>query len=170
MSFEIRAAGPADSAAIEEVRVASWRVAYRGVVPDAFLDGMEVRPEQVRRRAEALADGRLTGVVAVRDGSVHGFTLYGASRDADIPGMEVYAIYVLPGDFSTGMGRALMTATTRDMAASGCAETGLWVLADNPRARRFCERYGFTPSGRTELLGDPPLEEVHYRLTLSGRT
>ncbi|PZG14635.1 GNAT family N-acetyltransferase [Nonomuraea aridisoli] len=170
MSFDIRSAGPEDSAAIEEVRIASWRVAYRGVVPDAYLDGMEVRPRLVRERAEAVAGGRLSGVVAVRDGSVHGFTLYGASRDDDIPGMEVYAIYVLPGDFSTGMGRALMTATTQDMAASGCTETGLWVLTDNPRARRFYERRGFTPSGRTKLLGDPPLEEMHYRLTLSART
>ncbi|TDD46299.1 GNAT family N-acetyltransferase [Nonomuraea terrae] len=170
MSFDIRSAGPEDSPAIEEVRIASWRVAYRGVLPDTYLDGLEVRPQLVQARAEALADGRLTGAVAVRDGSVRGFTLYGPSRDADIPGMEVYAIYVLPDDFSTGMGRALMTATTQAMAASGGTETGLWVLADNPRARRFYERFGFTPSGRTKQVEDPPLEEVHYRLTLSART
>jgi ribosomal protein S18 acetylase RimI-like enzyme len=170
MSFHIRSAVPQDSAAIEAVRMASWRVAYSGVMPESYLSGLEVRPEVVRSRSEALAQGRATGVVAVRDGLVRGFALYGDSRDDDIGGSEVYAIYVLPAEFSTGMGRALMAAATRALASAGSAEVGLWVLAANPRARRFYERYGFTLSGRTKMLPDPPLKEVHYRLKLSERT
>ncbi|SEG38731.1 Ribosomal protein S18 acetylase RimI [Nonomuraea solani] len=168
MSFHIRTALPDDADAIETVRMATWRVAYAGVMPRSLLDGLEVRPEQVRARSEALATGSASGMVAVRDGLLQGFSLYGPSRDDDIPGMEVYALYVLPAEFSTGMGRALMTATMEEITAAGCPEAGLWVLAENARARRFYERYGFTPSGRTVRRGDPPLDEVHYRLPLAG--
>ncbi|MEW9549533.1 N-acetyltransferase family protein [Nonomuraea sp. NPDC050783] len=165
MPYEIRPARPDDAEAIEEVRLASWRTAYRDVMPAGLLDTLEVRPEVVRGRTEALASGRVSGVVAVRDG-LRGFALYGPARDEGLTGMEVYAIYVLPEEFSTGMGRALMTAAVEDLASSGHGDVGLWVLADNPRARRFYERFGFRPSGRTKTLPDPPLEEVHYRLDL----
>ncbi|MFG1707916.1 hypothetical protein ACFLIM_32380 [Nonomuraea sp. M3C6] len=66
MSFEIRAALPEDSATIEAVRIATWRVAYREVMPAAFLTGLQVRPEVVRGRSESLARGRASGMVAVR--------------------------------------------------------------------------------------------------------
>jgi ribosomal protein S18 acetylase RimI-like enzyme len=168
MSLTIRSVLPDDSVSIEEVRIAGWRVAYRGLLPDALLDGMEVRPQLVEARANAMKDGRLKGHVAVRDGAVRGFTLYGDSRDDDIPGMEVYAIYILPEDFSTGMGRALMDASTAAMVAAGGTEVGLWVLTDNARGRRFYERYGFTPSGRSKVDEDDGvrLEELHHRMAL----
>ncbi|MCK2217614.1 GNAT family N-acetyltransferase [Actinomadura sp. ATCC 31491] len=168
MSYEIRSAHPEDAAVIEEVRLATWRVAYRDVMPADHLASLEVRPEVVRNRAEVLRSGRVSGLVAEVRGEVRGFALYGPSRDEDVPGMEVYAIYVLPDEFSTGMGRALMTAAVEDLAASGHGEAGLWVLAANARARRFYERFGFTPSGRAKMLPDPPLEEVHYRLALTA--
>lgn len=162
--FEIRPAQPADAEPIEVVRVATWKVAYRGVLPDARLDAMGVSPEIVERRAKQLASGEVAGFVAVRDGEVRGFTMYGPSRDEDIPGTEVYAIYVHAEEFSTGMGRALMAGTLEALTGR---QVGLWVLADNQRARRFYERSGFTPSGRTKPNPDDAVEEIHYRLSAS---
>ena len=167
MTFEMRSATTDDSEAIEDVRIATWRVAYHGIMPDSYLNALEVRPAMVRGRAEGLATGATAGVVALRDGRLRGFSLYGTSRDEGIYGMEVYAIYVLPGEFSTGMGGALMAESVARVRESGHAEVGLWVLAENARARRFYERFGFTLSGRTKVLPDPPLEEIHYRMALS---
>ncbi|MFC5822255.1 hypothetical protein [Nonomuraea insulae] len=39
MPFDIRPALAQDSAAIEAVWIATWRVAYRGLMPDAYLAG-----------------------------------------------------------------------------------------------------------------------------------
>lgn len=167
MTFELRAATVDDSEAIEHVRMATWRVAYQGIMPGPYLDALEVRPAMVRGRAEGIAAGVTAGVVALRDGNLRGFSLYGRSRDQEIDGMEVYAIYVMPDEFSTGMGRALMAESVERVRGSGHAEVGLWVLADNARARRFYERFGFTASGRTKVLPDPPLEELHYRMPLT---
>ncbi|WP_214320297.1 GNAT family N-acetyltransferase [Nonomuraea sediminis] len=162
--FEIRPASPADSQEIEDVRITTWKTAYRGVMTDSFLEELSVSPAMVDRRSSLLSDGSTRGFVAVRDGRVRGFTLYGKARDDGHDGMEVYAIYVLPEEFSTGMGRALMAASLEDLHGQ---EVGLWVLAGNPRARRFYERCGFTASGLVKTESDPPLEQVHYRRAAS---
>src|SRR3954451_24941237 len=61
-AVHVRIATVADAAAVEAVRPRGWRAAYRGIVPDAYLDSMAVQPE---RRAALIADaGRATTLVA----------------------------------------------------------------------------------------------------------
>ena len=38
----VRRATPEDARAISEVQIAGWRHAYRGIVPDAMLDELDV--------------------------------------------------------------------------------------------------------------------------------
>ena len=45
MTITIRPATAADAAQIARVRVDCWRSTYRGLVPDAYLDGMPGRCE-----------------------------------------------------------------------------------------------------------------------------
>ncbi len=40
MAIDIRRATAQDAAAIARVRIDAWRVTYRGMIPDAYLDGM----------------------------------------------------------------------------------------------------------------------------------
>jgi hypothetical protein len=45
----------------------------------------------------------------------------------------------------------------------------LWVLADNPRARRFYEREGWRPEGtRIDTVRGTDVEETLYRLAFVG--
>ena len=41
-SISIRRAHPGDAPAIARVRIDSWRTTYRGIMPDVYLDGMQV--------------------------------------------------------------------------------------------------------------------------------
>ena len=106
-------------------------------------------------------------LVAEDGGSVVGFASCGESRDAAGEG-ELYAIYALPEAWGSGVGRALMAAALEALRASGFATASLWVLEDNPRARRFYEREGWTPDGgrRGEELLGVAITEVRYRFTL----
>jgi len=47
----LRAAVPADARAIAEIHVASWRSAYRGLLPDSLLDAMSVDELEQRWRS-----------------------------------------------------------------------------------------------------------------------
>ncbi len=76
---------------------------------------------------------------------------------------ELYAIYVLPGYWSAGAGRALMAEVISRTRAAGYPAITLWVLQENHRARRFYERGGFQVTGRSlalDWLGG--IAEVEY--------
>ena len=67
----IRAAAPDDAGEVEQLRVAGWQTAYRGIVPDAFLDSMRVDAEHRRHliAGRAAADFSVESV-AVQSGGI----------------------------------------------------------------------------------------------------
>lgn len=153
--MEIRPARRDEMHATEEVRVASWQVAYRGLVPDDVLDGLRVTPEKVAWLEQRYDANEAGSLVAVDAGRVVGMAFHGPCRDEDRWGEpELYALYVLPSHRGTGAGRRLLDACR--------PVTSLWVLADNARARRFYEKNGFRPESTKEITFGVPLLEVRY--------
>lgn len=163
----MRAATPADADAIESIRVRAWRAAYRHVFPPAELDSMQVDGTRWRERLSGPPAGWAI-LVADRDDEVIGFTALGPSRDG-APVGELYAIYVDPDAWSTGAGRALIRAT-EEVLAEEFEEATLWVLEENPRARRFYEAFGWTADGGRQLFERYGVRapEVRYRKTLAS--
>jgi ribosomal protein S18 acetylase RimI-like enzyme len=164
----IRPAGPEDAEDIEQLRVAGWQTAYRGILPDAYLDRMRV---DVSRRRAQLAGRPATVVesVAVQTGAIVGWVVGGHIRDAFRAGPgqgEIYACYVQPEWWGRGVGRLLMTHAVTALAEAGLHDVTLWVLEDNHRARRFYEACGFQPDGTRQLLDiGGPVPELRYQLT-----
>ena len=159
----IRTARPEEATAVALVHIETWRVAYAHVFPREELEHMSA--ERVERRAEL--HRRSPPIVAEVDGEIVGFVSVGPANDSDSDG-EIYAIYVLPTHWATGVGRALIQAGEARLRELGHHEAVLWVLEDNPRARRFYERTGWTRDGT-----DRPIEvfgvsvpEIRYSKTL----
>ena len=146
----IRPATPEDARPIAEVHVASWRAAYRGLLPDAYLDRLSVDEREAQRR-EHLDDpsGEWGTLVAEEDGRVIGFVTFGPTRDDDAPPGtgEVPAIYLDPAVVGTGIGRDLFAEATDGLRRAGYTRATLWVLEANERARRFYEKAGWTWDG-----------------------
>jgi ribosomal protein S18 acetylase RimI-like enzyme len=171
----VRLAVPDDAAAIAELHVRSWQWAYRGQIPDDYLDGLTAElPERTARRREYLTlprpDHRTW--VAERAGHVVGFAHTGPSHDPDMSEEVgfVYALYLDPVVIGTGVGRTLFDYAIEDLMVRGFPAATLWVLASNTRARHFYEAAGWQPDGatKTEDLRGFPLVEVRYRFSLSG--
>jgi len=53
--MKIHLATPDDALPLARLHVAAWRAAYRGLVPDEFLDGLDV---DARGAFQVLAGGR----------------------------------------------------------------------------------------------------------------
>lgn len=165
--MDVREATVGDALAIETIRVRGWRAAYRHVFPPEELDALPVDETRWRRRIAEPPRG-WSIVVAEEGGAVVGFAATGPSRDE--PGLgELYAIYVDPGRWSAGAGRALIARAEEGLAAD-YREAALWVLEANDRARRFYERAGWALDGARkaeERLG-VRAPEVRYRKRLGS--
>jgi ribosomal protein S18 acetylase RimI-like enzyme len=143
----VRPAVPQDAPAIATVHVATWRDAYRGLLPDDFLAGLDVDEwaERWRGRLAAPVAGIFT-LVFEAGGRVRGFVSGGPDRHG-YAGGEVFAIYVDPDCQGAGAGRQLLDAAARRLADGRFSEAGLWVLAGNHPARGFYESQGWRSDG-----------------------
>ena len=150
------------------MHVRTWQAAYAhvfGAKRLATID-LDARTAGWRERL-AEPDPSHTVLVGEDDGSVVAFAWCGESRDSADEG-ELYAIYALPEAWGSGAGPALIARMLEALRAGGYAEASLWVLEDNPRARRFYEREGWRPDGgqREETFLGVPVREVRYRIAL----
>lgn len=165
----VRASVIADAAAIARVQVASWQAAYAGIVPAAHLAEMSAAERAARHEARLAAPPPRSGHwVAEEDGRICAFAAAGPNRDELEPALgELYALYVDPGSWGHGAGRALLGRALEFLVEQAFTAVTLWVLAENTRARRFYAAAGLLPDGaakQIELGG--PVREMRYRRDL----
>ncbi len=176
----VRTAELGDAERMAEIHARTWQITYRGAMPDDLLDNIDVAAWTAARRR--WIEGRVPpgeifvaeaddgdGPVIVGHATVGGYRNEDGTRDQAVG--EVFSIYVAPEHWSTGAGYALMRASVDHLAAHGRTEVRLWVLDQNPRARRFYERFGFVADGvdKVDTVGrDGPhpteVREVRYTL------
>jgi GNAT superfamily N-acetyltransferase len=150
MLAEIRDAQPGDAGDIAAVHVESWRVAYRGLLPDDVLDSLSV-PDRERTWSGILANPppRTAVMLATSHAVVAGFAAMGPRRSspADWDAGELYAIYLRPDQQGRGIGVQLHSAVIDRLSALAFQHATLWVLDGNQRALRFYHRNGWAPDG-----------------------
>ena len=170
--WELRRAAGADAAAVAAMHIRAWQVAYRGIIPDRYLDGLDVGARAGRYSFDLAGPADPTTWIAADGNDVVGMVAFSPSRDEDLPGLgEVQALYVAPEQWRSGAGSALMAKAERLLIDAGFTEAALWVLEDNSRGRRFYEAAGWHADGRTKSveIGGRELVEVRYRKSLTGR-
>lgn len=144
----IRPGTPDDAEGVARVQIETWRAAYSHLFEPEQFESM--------RLEERAANWRRWPVhVAEVDGEIVGFVCVGPAHDADADG-ELWAIYVLPAHWGSGLGRELMEAGESRLQELGYRRPVLWVFEDNPRARRFYEAAGWKLDGTrrsAELFG-----------------
>ncbi|MEZ3180984.1 GNAT family N-acetyltransferase [Streptomyces pimonensis] len=164
-----------DCEAVAGIRTRGWQHAYRGLVPQPYLDGLDAGADAERHRARlADGDGTVVNLVAEADGGeLAGWAAFGPYRDGDVrtEDAELYALYLPPERIGQGVARTLLTEVTHRCAAADHPRIRLWVLGGNARARRFYERAGFGADGAEESfeVDGVVVPEVRYTKELTGR-
>lgn len=172
----VRVALPADAVAIAMVRWRSWRHAYRGILPDRYLDDLRSNPTVAHwiGAATVAPSTRYHLVVAGRPGTVLGMGEARPTRDADLDPLavtEVNMLYLDPLVLRRGIGGVVLGDLVERSFGSGATELALWVAEDNAPARRFYETHGWDAdgaSGRLEPGGGVGMNTVRYRLRSVG--
>lgn len=162
----IRQAQPEDAESIALVHVRGWQSAYRDVFPGEALAGLSVEQRAQMWRGQIASGGAV--IVAEENAVVQGFAAVGPPQDEEAEGFgELYAIYVEPSLWGRGIGRELCRAAEEALRRGGFDEAILWVLEDNPRARRFYEAIGWRTDGmRTIEILEVEVPELRYRKPL----
>ena len=166
--MSVRRAEISDAKGIAAVRVAAWRSAYRGLLPDDALDRLSVEDSE-RRWKERIEKPWGHIFVAEQGSCIVGFAACGGSQDQDVDRGrvgEVHAIYVHPEEWRQGNGTALLREAIEQLRGDGFEEVILWVLRGNEQAKGFYEAVGFEADGGSRVKqGRDGLERpiVRYR-------
>ena len=144
--MEFRDATEADAPRIGALHAASWRLAYRGMLSDEYLDG-DLVSERTTVWTERLTapKPRQRVVLAEADRRLAGFACAFGSDDPEL-GTLLDNLHVEQDFQRQGIGAKLMTEI-----AVWCQEESpgeglfLWVLEPNWPARHFYQRLGAEP-------------------------
>lgn len=158
MTFEIpRDASAEDFAAIAALQIENWRSAYRGILPDAYLDDTVVAERQEYWRIASRAGSESQLVLVTTSGDVLvGFISVHFNVD---PGVDarIENLHVLPRFQGRGLGRWLLAAAAERLIAVPATSVCLWVFDKNVDAIRFYKRLG----GEADAYGFDDFADAH---------
>jgi GNAT superfamily N-acetyltransferase len=175
----VRPAEPSDVPEIARIQLATWRAAYRDLLPAEVLDALDAGEAETTWR-HTVEQGPARVFVAV-EGPWHvGFCAAGPSPQDEsagadgvpVPDADRVALFstllVEPRWGRRGHGGRLVAAAGEAMLAAGAARGIAWVAEADKASRGFWQRAGWVPDGTARTLdaGGRPLREVRLTGTL----
>ena len=131
-----------DADAVAALMTATWRSAYRGILPDAYLDERlaDEKLAHWRRKLAALEPDDIVLGLEGEDG-LEGFIAVWPDATL-IDGGFIDNLHARTDRWRRGIGRALMAGAAERMLAAGRRQAWLTVYPQNLRAVRFYESMG----------------------------
>ncbi|MCC8403850.1 GNAT family N-acetyltransferase [Paraburkholderia sp. MMS20-SJTN17] len=165
----LRPATLEDAELIASIHSASWQAAYRGLLPDAFLDGEVTRERAAYWAARLAAPGGERRIVLIAElaGEPTGFVCVERQPESAW-GVLLDNLHALPAYQGVGVGKTLMRAAIDWARAQGEAQLYLYVLEGNRPAIGFYERHGWQFVGaEPDHIGGMDITALRYvyRLT-----
>ncbi len=162
--FRIRYANIKDARTLGEIHSKSWKVAYKGIVPDEILKNITVEKRQAYFE-KALTENWEEDAIIFKDNDAVGLICIGKCRDADKTDTcgEIGGIYLLPEYWNMGIGSELINWGINELGKRNFSKVILWVLEENINARKFYEKVGFKHDGTVkEITIGKKLVEYRY--------
>lgn len=160
----VRKATLDDAYYLSYVHVMSWKEAYKGIVPDEYIEtktveaGFEKLQKMIINKPDA-------NYIAELDGKAIGRLTIHECYDEDSPNSgEIGVFYILPEYWRKGYGKQIAAFALAELKARGYSSVSLWTLEASTRARRFYESVGFELDGAQKTLDfGKPLTAVRYK-------
>ena len=149
-----------DRYAVSDIYEKSWRYAYRGIIPQDYLDSI---PKGHWVRTQDIPEWYT--IVCVEDEKIIGTSSFSRSRSGEYPDYgEIISIYLLPEYMRKGYGTLLIKAALNELRDKGFKDVFLCVLEENTGARKFYEKMGFlcTDDHLDNNIGGRDVREVRY--------
>lgn len=171
----VRAARPADAAALGHVQARAWAASYGDLLPappderqlaDAWVTAITDPPSRHHRVLVATAGNRIVGFAALAP-----------SADADAAAVgdaELLVLVVDPDHLGHGHGSRLLNASADVLTESGAGRLRAWVPEPDADRLRFLTGAGFAADGATRVLdasgdGSSTVREIRLTAVLPSR-
>lgn len=167
--MSVRRAAAAEAPAIARIRIATWRHAYSGQMPAQILDDLdETRATEFFRSVIETGANENRLLSGYCSAELCGFALWNRHSEEPAHTAEIRALYVLPANQRSGLGRALFERCRQEMSAAGFRSLTVFTLETNHPARRFYEEMGGRPLPyrRTFTVAEAALPEIGYEVPL----
>ncbi|KAK3196800.1 hypothetical protein K4F52_000144 [Lecanicillium sp. MT-2017a] len=165
MSVTIRKATPEDAASVAQIHIQSWRETYTGIVPQSYLDSLNVETRTANWTSHLQRKGSFDVYLALLDGQAVGIAAGGKRRETETAATyqgELFLVYVLQSAKGKGIGRILTKKVAGMIREDGLRGAMLWVLERNP-SKGFYEHVGGKEVARKTIeIGGAELVEVMY--------
>lgn len=164
MNVTIRRATAKDVPTISEIYALSWKVAYRGMIPQQYLDDLKLDFWN-HKFYDWITNSELRADLLYVDDVPAGCVAYGKARDEQLSNWgEIVSIYFRPEYFRKGYGHKLIATAIENLRADGYKDCYLWVLSENKNAQHFYEQNDFVCDHNhchSEIMGKQ-LTELRY--------
>ncbi len=168
IEFSIREARIEDAAAIAKVHLEMWKYAYKGQLPDGYLNSLSCEKYFDRWVEKLSIDDPSRTILVCVDASdtIVGFCSFGPSRAKNSQGKgELYAVYVSPFYKRRGIGKLLMKTAVETLREFGYQKLILCVLKSNTDTHLFYEKMGWRRAEKesvVEIKDGVKFELIYY--------
>ena len=160
----IRDATQDDMPAVGRLHIDSWRTAYAGLLPQAFLDRLTYAEREQRWRNWLRDDdGRRLLLVAVEGDEVVGFVAGWPELAGEPHIFEVAALHVARSQHGRGLGKRLLARVAARAEQRGFAALSLEMLEGNPTGGFYDHLGGRVTDRYTSVLDGEAVADLRYR-------
>jgi GNAT superfamily N-acetyltransferase len=160
----LRPATKDDAVMIANLHASSWRIAYRGLLADEYLDN-DLAGERIAywsAKMTKLTDREFIIIAVNHEGDIEGFIAVMDQPESGYVAL-VDNLHVRPDLKGRGIGKVLMQTAARRLLVSGRTNYYLWVLNGNEPACRFYESIGGIPEDeRTVHFGGKDVRATRF--------
>jgi ribosomal protein S18 acetylase RimI-like enzyme len=150
-----RPATPDDAQALAAFAARSFVDTFGHLYPREDLESYLAKSYALDVIAEELADPAVRYALALRDGAIIGYSMWGPvdlKAEHSANAWELYRLYVDPQAKGAGVAHKLMDDVIAAVRAIGGDELWLSVWENNERAQAFYRRYGFEHIGEHKFM------------------
>lgn len=158
----IRIANINDAQGIAKVHIDSWRITYKGIIPQSFLDSLNYE-QRTKLWENNISDKTNTIFVAENENKIIGFVTGGTRNTNKEPGAsDLTSIYILEEWQGYGVGKKLLKKIMTSFLEQDYQKIYVDVLAAN-KTRHFYKYYGaeYVKTVQLEIAGKKLDEEIY---------
>ncbi|KAI8066738.1 GCN5-like N-acetyltransferase [Gongronella butleri] len=172
MPIQLRPATDSDHDLLVQIHVASWKVTYKGLVPDTFLDDEAHSELDARwKKKHPLQCARVRHTTIAYDeasGESVGFVYAEYEQEKEKDMVYVDHLHVLPNWQGHGIGKMLLKDACDWTRSLALPKIYLYVMEQNAQAIQFYERQKWIYDGDLEgqMSGSLTVQARRYVLAL----